>query len=303
MAAAAAKPGGGGGFIGSDPTSRINPRSAVHYGHEIFLGAGTLPGGPRFLSTLPNPVYGSPRLCASTREEISRPFRLVAAFEVCPVNSVTTGQVEEYGNREELTFGAKVRLRHCGTGMWLTVDPNRTAKSDGTCCMVYLDPLTTAGGNGQLQSVFIVAAALKSRGEGDVVVGQNLLHLHTEQGDYIRASSYTTAEGETAVEICAGKYLKAGGTAAGGDKTTSFQAGIFDTPIPSGPGNSERSLAIGDVVRLGHAGGNDLERVARRAAWSICTAHSLPSNAMRITDSLRCSFRIRGLSDRNRREE
>jgi hypothetical protein len=62
-------------------------------------------------------VYESPRLCCTTRAELFRPFSLVGVFELCQAGEA----IGKTAGKQLVTFGSKIRLRHCGTGKWLTV--------------------------------------------------------------------------------------------------------------------------------------------------------------------------------------
>ena len=74
--------------------------------------------GTSFVSTLQNPLFAAARLCGYTRDHITRPFSLVAAFEICAA---------EDDDLEDLigtpvSFGNRIRLKHRGSGNWLMIE-------------------------------------------------------------------------------------------------------------------------------------------------------------------------------------
>ena len=108
-------------YDGKDCSTRYKNKEQLKYGDVVsFVVQNSLQkkAGTSFASTMQNPLYASARLCAFTRDEITRPFSLVAAFEICAAED---DDVEDLiGTR--IYFGSRIRLKHRGSGNWLTIE-------------------------------------------------------------------------------------------------------------------------------------------------------------------------------------
>ena len=103
-------------YDGKDCSTRLNSKSQLRYGDVVSFTSLNPWAEKSFVSTLQNPLYAAARLRAYGRQNITRPFSLVATFEICPENDDT-------GNDgQPLTFGNRIRLKHCGTGQYLMVE-------------------------------------------------------------------------------------------------------------------------------------------------------------------------------------
>jgi hypothetical protein len=156
----------------TDPSQRVDRKAALVVGDIICLQMPTADG--QFVTTLQNPLMAQSRLCTLPLDDIIRPFALVAAFKI-EVPEAEADSLDEHG---QITFGAKIKLRHVGTDQLLMVNPDKVAEATPAALHAFLysesgvdPPPKNAYGD------FALEPKLKTRHEGDVVTSGEQVRL------------------------------------------------------------------------------------------------------------------------------
>jgi hypothetical protein len=158
----------------TDPSQRVDRKAALVVGDIICLQMPTADG--QFVTTLQNPLMAQSRLCTLPLDDIIRPFALVAAFKI-EVPEAEADSLDEHG---QITFGAKIKLRHVGTDQLLMVNPDKVAEATPAALHAFLYSDGKSGVDPPPKNAygdFALEPKLKTRHEGDVVTSGEQVRL------------------------------------------------------------------------------------------------------------------------------
>ena len=270
------------GFSGTDCSKRVNHKSGLRYGDIISLKVhrpsfDELNPDERwsdqqaFVSTLQNPLLASTELQALTTDEITRPFSLVATFEICAADDNENDQPEDLAGAK-LLFGDRLRLKHCGSGNWLMIDMEKRASRNPLCATAFLSSSKSLNPTPQrAEARMRIIPKLKSTNEARSVAGNDIIKLEFVNNHFLNVTFAETRE-SVSCELNGLPSLK--GTSKTLRESASNDSCFSVTRFHQAPLHTESSVRIGDVVRIYHAENEGfLTAAGSREDKKVCVHH------------------------------